>query len=649
MTYEEYLLSIKKIDQYDLLYYGQDTSAVPDEVYDTLLLSIKEFEKENPDKLVSYSPTQRVGNSPITGFAKVKRDQKMYSLDNAFSQEDLENFIISTGSNEFIIEPKIDGLSIELTYKSGILFQATTRGDGWVGEDVTANARTIKSIPLSLYPFQGDLIVRGEVFISKEDLLLVNCQRALKNEPSFANSRNAASGSLRLKDPTEAALRPLSVYFYTLLNMEVPTQEEALAIMSGFNLPVNSLCFVCQGKDVLQNIHKIEDARENLPYDIDGAVVKVNTSVEQEELGFGTRAPRWAIAYKFPAERATTVLNGITIQVGRTGALTPVAELEPVRLAGSTVSRATLHNEDEIKSKDIRVGDTVVIQKAGDIIPQVVSVVSGINRGEPFKFPKTCPVCGGLVQKKDSKYYCTNTLKCPAQLKEAITYFASKDAMDIDGLGGAIVDTLVDNDLVENICDLYEINAVDLMVLEGFGKSSAMKLLKAIEDSKSRSLDRFITGLGISGVGKSGSKLIAGIIGNLETFIQKLSCLQEFEKELVALDGIGPTIVKSIKDKSESLTYTCQRFLDMGVNFKMEKKTGNLLGKTFCITGTLSKSRPVIIDWIEKNGGVFHSSVKKTTQYVIIGENPGGTKFNNAVKYGTTQISEADLEGMINE
>lgn len=648
MTYEDYIKAIHDLEQYNVAYYGQDVSIISDEEYDFILNLVKAFEREHPDQMVNYSPTQRVGASPSEGFNKVQHVQKMYSLDNAFNTEDIEKFLTSTGSDEFIIEPKIDGLSIEVIYQQGILVQALTRGDGLIGEDVTANVRTIKSIPLSLYPYQGDLIVRGEIFISKEDLDIVNGRRRAMNEPEFANSRNAASGSLRLKDPLETANRPLRAYFYTLLSMPVPTQEEALAVMAGFNLPVNTMCFVCDKSQVYDNVKKIEEIRQDLPYDIDGAVIKVNTILEQEELGFDNRAPLWAVAYKFPAERATTSLNGITIQVGRTGALTPVAELEPVRLAGSTVSRATLHNEDEIRSKDIRVGDTVVIQKAGDIIPQVVEVVSGINRGSVFNFPKECPVCGGLVRKKDSKYYCTNTLKCPAQLKEAVAYFASKDAMDIDGLGSAIVDSLVDNDLVSDVCDLYEINAVDLMILEGFGKSSAMKLLKAIEDSKNRSLDRFITGLGIASVGKVNAKQIAGIIGDLVSFINKLKNLDEFESELVRLDGVGPTIIKSIRDKSESLIYTCQRFIDMGVNFKMEKKTGNLSGKTFCITGTLSAPRPVIVDYIEKNGGVFHNSVKKTTQYVIIGENPGGTKFNNAVKYGTAQISEADLEGMIN-
>ncbi len=652
----------EKIREYDYYYYVLAESKVSDYEYDKLLKELESLEQKYPEYVTPDSPTQRVGSDLTKEFLPVKHQIPMLSLANSYNSEDLldfdkriKNLLNITENIEYVTELKIDGVSISLLYEDSKLKRAATRGDGFTGEDVTNNIKTIRSIPLSVNtdtPITFE--VRGEVFMEIEQFNKLNIQRKNEGLKLFANPRNSTAGTLKLQDPKIVNTRPLDVFTYYLYSEQInfETHLENLEFLKKLGFKVNVNFRLCKNiNEVLDYCNYWNEKRSDLPYEIDGVVVKVNNINFQKELGNVAKSPRWAIAYKFKAQQITTKLNKITWQVGRTGAVTPVAELEPVFLAGSTISRATLHNKDEIKRKDIREGDIVIIEKGGDVIPKVVKVVfeQRSEHSKEVKIPTVCPVCGEkLFQPEDEvAIYCTNNL-CPAQIKGRIEHFASRGAMDIEGLGESLVSLFVDLGLFESITDIYELKNKrdELINIERLGEKSVDNLLEAIEKSKQQPFERVLYALGIRYVGTGVAKKLVKELKNIDNII--FSSKEEIEK----IPEIGPSIAQSLKDyfsKNENLEII-EKLRKAGLKFEIEENenTDNSLSNTtFVLTGTLDKySREEAKAEIEKRGGKVSSSVSKKTTYVLAGEKPG-SKIDKAKKLNVKIIDEAEFEKLL--
>ncbi len=653
----------EKIRYHNYRYYVLDDPTVSDTEYDQLMRDLIELENKYPQYISPSSPTQRVGIAPVSEFATVRHITPMLSLANAFSIEELRAFdqrikkIIYEQKLEYVIELKIDGLAVALVYENGIFVRGATRGDGTTGEEITPNLRTVKTIPLKLFgeniPIRID--VYGEVYMKKSDFKRLNEERMKNGGSLFANPRNAAAGSVRQLDPRITAQRHLDTFIYRAtfpLENKFNTHMEVLNYLKKIGFKVNPHIKLCQDiKEAINYCQKWIKKKEGLDYEIDGMVIKVNSLRTREELGSTTRSPRWAIAYKFPAQQTTTKVRDIVVQVGRTGALTPVALLDPVKISGSVVQRATLHNEDEIRRKDICIGDIVLIQKAGEVIPEVVKVIKEKRTGKETEFvmPTQCPVCGAKVFRPEGEVVSRcNSLTCPAQIKERIRHFASRDAMDIEGLGPAIIDQSVEKDLIKNISDLYFLKRDDLISLKRMADKSADNLLDAIEKSKKKSLANLIYGLGIRYVGVHTSEVITRYYPSLEKF--KKASLEE----LIEINEIGPKIAESIilffKEK-ENLNII-ERLRSAGLNFSQEEEEKRekgeevqiLAGKQFVLTGTLKDfTRAKAKEIISELGGRVTGSVSKKTDYVVAGEDPG-SKYQKAQELGVTIINEEEFK-----
>lgn len=639
-------------------YYILDAPEISDFEYDKLIRELIVLEEEYPEYKTQDSPSQRVGGGVLEGFEQVTHAVQMQSLTDVFDKEELFDFDNRTKSSlgldtvEYVTELKIDGLSVSLEYRDGMFFRGSTRGDGNIGEDITNNLRTIKSIPLKLTEQIPYLEVRGEVFMPKPAFLRLNELREVAEEPLFANPRNAAAGSLRQLDSSVTAQRSLDIFIFNVQaveGMEFVTHSESLDYMRKLGFKVIPDRRIQHGIDeVYDEIMRLGEMRGNLDFEIDGAVVKVNSLEERLLLGSNSKTPKWATAYKYPPERQETELIDIVLQVGRTGAVTPNAVFKPVRVAGSLVSRATLHNIDFIHSKDIRIGDHIIIQKAGDVIPEVVEVIKDKRKPEAAKYemPDDCPVCGEPLERIDDEAAtrCTNS-NCPAQQLRSIIHFASKGAMEIDGLGPAIVEKLIDEGLVKTCADLYELKKDDIVSLEGFAEKSASNLIESIENSKSRGLDRLLFALGIRLIGSRAAKLIAERFGTIE------SVAEANAEQIAEIPDIGEKMAGSVEHYfSESASIELIEHLrKCGVDMTYEavEKGGIFSGKTFVITGTLpGMKRSEAKKLIEDNGGKVSSSVSKKTDYLLAGDE-AGSKLDKANKLGINVISEEDLEKML--
>ncbi len=651
---------VKDLNYHCYRYYVLDSPVISDEEYDQLYHRLKELE-ERYNYILPDSPTQRIGASPLDKFKKVKHTEPMLSLDNAFSYDEVKEFekrvkrFLGTDAViEYTVEPKYDGLAIELTYRDGLLFRASTRGDGYEGEDVTQNIRTIKSMPLKIAEVSkipAEIDIRGEVYMDIEEFEALNREREQKGEPVFANPRNAAAGSVRQLDSSITAARKLHLACYgigTVKGIEFKSQLEFFKWLEKTRFPVPSVVKPGKGIDeVIHLIREIEEKRSTFPFETDGAVIKVNDFELQRLLGVKTREPRWAIAYKFPAHQGTTRIKDIIPSVGRTGVITPISMLEPVRIGGVTVSRSTLHNWDEIERKDIRVGDTVVVERAGDVIPHVVMVIKEKRTGKEktFHIPEKCPVCGSKIVREEGEVAvrCVG-LNCPAQVQERIRHFASRGALDIEGLGEKNVELLYSSGLVNHFVDMYRLKKEDLLKLPRFAEKSARNLIDAIERSKHITLARFLYALGILHVGEYASKLLAK---NFE----KLEDLYEISTErIIKIKQMGEKIASSVSDffKDPENIKTLKTLKSLGLkitnpDFKgKEKGERPLEGLTFVITGTLPRPRNEVEELIESLGAHASSLVSKSTDYVIVGENPG-SKLQKAQSLGVKTISYEEL------
>lgn len=651
----------KEIAYHDRQYYVLDNPEISDYQYDQLMKELLAIEAEYPELLTADSPSQRVGGEALKQFESYTHRNPLLSLMNAYGTDDLREFHqriladLDTDTVEYAVEYKIDGLSIALYYEDGVLKNGVTRGDGVTGEDVTANVRTVKNIPLRLQKELPILEARGEVYLPKASFEKINQQREADGEALFANCRNAAAGSIRQLDPKITAQRDLRAFIYTLMHVEgasVQTHSDCTALLkeAGFTVmepfissDIDAICEYCAYWG---------EHRHDLPFDIDGMVIKINDLAKQTSLGNRAKNPRWAIAYKFPPEQGITRIKDIVVQVGRTGAITPVANLEPIFLAGSTISRATLHNADFIAEKEIKIGDAVVIQKAGEVIPEVVSVVKERRTGSEteFVFPAVCPECGApLIRiEGEAAYRCSDAMTCPAQVREGIIHFASRDAMNIEGLGPAVITQLFDNGLIQNAADLYYLQKDQLVQLERMGNKSADNLLASVAQSKQRSLAQVIFALGIRLVGQNVAKVLARNFHSMEALKQA-----DFDT-LVAIDEVGPKIAESIIDYFRDGRHDVflARLSDAGVQMQQEiqtEKQGNpsFAGKTFVLTGTLpTLDRREASALIEQAGGKVSGSVSKKTDYVLAGES-AGSKLTKAQELGIAIIDEETFLQMI--
>ncbi|HEY2973954.1 MAG TPA: NAD-dependent DNA ligase LigA [Pyrinomonadaceae bacterium] len=653
----------EEIRRHEDLYYVLDNPEISDAEYDALLEKLQKLEQQHPDQITPDSPTQRVGGRPAEGFAEVVHRRPMLSLDNSYNIDELHAFdqrcrrLADGRAFEYVAELKIDGLSLALHYENQILIRGVTRGDGRIGEDVTLNARTIRSIPLKLRGRTSEisnLEVRGEAFIPRKVFERINAEREEQDEPRFANPRNAAAGTIRQLDPKIVHRRKLEMFAYDLLAGErkpFVTHWDALNWLetAGFKVsPERKLCGSID--EVIDFAGKVEGRRDELDYEIDGLVVKVNSTALQDEFGTTNKAPRWAIAYKYAARQATTRVLSIVVQVGRTGALTPVANLEPVTLAGTTVSRATLHNPDEVKRLGVRIGDWVLIEKGGDVIPKVLKVIESKRTGEekPFRMPKKCPVCGGEISKPEGEVVsrCV-AADCPAQLEGRLLHFASRRAMRIEGLGESLVHQFVESGKVRDAGDLYSLTLDDIASLERMAKKSASNLLAQIEASKQRDLSNLIYALGLRHVGDRTATTLARQFGSLEA-LSKATV-----EELDDVPEIGLTVAESVRDwfDDEGNIELCKRLEAAGVRTKMEKTSGpsdeTFAGKLFVLTGTLATyNRDEARAAIENRGGRVTSSVSKKTDYVVAGEE-AGSKLEKATELGVKVIDEAAFKEML--
>ena len=646
----------KQIEYHSDRYYNQDDPEISDFEYDMLMLELKNIEKEHPEFITKDSPTQHVGGKTDSHFAEVLHKVPLQSLQDVFSTADViafeERINKTVTSPSYVVETKIDGLSVSLEYEKGIFVRGATRGDGLVGEDVTVNLKTIKNIPHKLTK-DVDIIVRGEVFMPKKDFEKLNEEREVLGEKLFANPRNAAAGSLRQLDPKITAERNLDIYIFNVQksdDIKFTSHYESLNYMKELGFNVNPYVKKCNNiKEVLSAIDEIGNKRGELTFDIDGAVVKVDNLAQREEIGVTTKTPKWAVAYKYPPEKKETKVLDIVVQVGRTGAITPMAILEPVRVAGSVISKTTLHNEDFVKEKDIRIGDKVLIQKAGDVIPEVVEVLKEKRNGteKEFQMPKTCPVCGAEAVREDGEAVtrCTG-IECPAMLFRSLIHFVSRDAMDIDGMGPAIIEQLLDKKLVENIADIYSLKYEDLVSLERMGDKSAKNLLNAIEKSKENSLEKLLNSFGIRHIGLKSAKILAKKYNNIEEI------MNASYEELCGINEIGEIMAESIVKffESKQTKDLIERLKQNGVNMesKMEKSQDErFAGKIFVLTGTLpTLSRNEASEIIEKFGGKTSGSVSKKTSFVLAGEE-AGSKLTKAEELGIQIITEAEFLEMI--
>ena len=652
----EYEQLCKQAEQHNFNYYVLDDPTIEDDEYDRLMRRIKEIEAENPEIVSESSPTQHVGGYAINTFEKVTHEVQMGSLQDVFSKGELYEFDErvkkAVGKAVYCVEPKIDGLSVSLEYKDGIFTRGSTRGDGFVGEDITKNLKTIKSIPMVLREKIPFIEVRGEVYMPKADFEKLVRKQLENDEQPAKNPRNAAAGSLRQKDSRVTASRGLDIFVFNLQRIEgreLTCHSESLDYMKslGFNV-IDGYKTFDNIEDAVSRIMEIGENRQSYSYDIDGAVIKVDDFELRNELGSTAKVPKWAVAFKYPPEEKETKLLDIEINVGRTGALTPVAVFEPVWLAGTTVSRAVLHNQDYIDSKDIRIGDIIAVRKAGDIIPEVVRSVSHAENSEPFVIPHICPVCHGQAERAEDEAVirCVN-IDCPAQLLKNIEHFASRPAMNIDGLGEAVVKQLVENRLISTVADLYSLQQQDLEMLPGFAKVSASKLIANIENSKTNSPDRLLFALGIKGIGQKNAQLLMKHFGSIE----KLS--ETSSEEISAVENFGDILANNIFTALHEphMTELIERLKSYGVNtvYQSDVKSDKLAGLTFVITGTLpDMTRDEAKTLIEQNGGKCSASVSKKTSYVLAGEE-AGSKLTKAQQLGVTVISQQQLIEMIGE
>lgn len=649
----------EQINYHNYLYYVLDSPEISDAEYDRLLHELAGLEKAHPELITPDSPTQRVGAPPLEAFRPVTHTIPMLSLSNTETEEETMEFDRRTKrflhlpegeTIDYVAEPKLDGLAVEVVYEGGRLKVGSTRGDGYTGEDVTLNLRTIRTIPLNLLKVHEAiperLEVRGEIFIPLEDFRRLNSQRGEAGEPLFANPRNAAAGSLRQLDSKITAKRPLDIFFYgtgEAAGRRFTTHWEILNTLQRWGLKINPLNKRCQGIEQAIDYYKeIGNRRNSLGYEIDGVVIKVNSLELQERLGTVARSPRWAVAYKFEPRQAVTRILEIEAQVGRTGILTPVATMEPVKIGGVTVSRSTLHNQDEIDRKDVRVGDWVLIQRAGDVIPEVVKVITSKRTGKEvaYRLPGRCPVCGSEVLKEEVYYRCTG-INCPAQLKERIRHFASRRAIDIEGLGEKLTEQLVDKGLVKNLSDIYYLTKDQIAGLERMADKSAQNIIDAIEGSKKRDLSRVVYALGIRHVGEHVGKVLAHRFGRIE------GLMSAGEDDLLAIETIGPEIAQSVVNffSQRDNRGEIERLRNAGVVIPPlhARKGGKLEGKVFVFTGTLrSFSRDTAKERVESLGGHVVSSISKKTDFVVAGENPG-SKADKARGLGVTMITEDEF------
>lgn len=647
------------INYHSNLYYTKDEPEISDFEYDKLMSQLKAMEAENPELITPDSPTQRIGGKILDGFEEVTHTVQMQSLNDVFDRESVIDFGVKTESTlgekvEYITELKIDGLSVSLEYRNGIFFRGSTRGDGNVGEDVTENLKTIRNIPLKLNEEIPFLEVRGEVYMPHKSFESLNKRQEETGQKTFKNPRNAAAGSLRQLDSSVVAQRKLDIFVFNIQQIEgkeIKTHKEGLQYLSKLGFKTIPDTPVCKSiEEAFFEVEQIGEKRDTLDFDIDGAVIKVNSLRQREILGSTAKCPKWAVAYKYPPEIKETRLTDIVIQVGRTGVLTPNAVLESVRLAGTTVSRATLHNIDYIREKDIRIGDSVLVQKAGDIIPEVLSVVKEKRSGDEkvFEMPERCPVCGARVYREDGEaaYRCTGS-ECDAQLARNIIHFASRDAMDIEGMGPAMVEKLLDNGLISSVYDIYTLKAEDIAQLDKMGEKSAANLISAISKSKENDLSKLIFALGIRHVGSRNAKILAMKFRNLDKLINAT------ENEISSVDEIGKVIAQSIVNffNQEQNIELVNNLRSAGLNFECKEfiTEGIFSGKTFVLTGTLpTLSRNDASKIITDNGGKVSSSVSKKTDYVLAGEE-AGSKLDKANALGINVISEADLFNLTND
>jgi DNA ligase (NAD+) len=652
----------REIRRHDYLYYIQNQPEISDQDYDKLFAELKALEAEHPEVVTPDSPTQRVAGQPLGEFATVRHAVPMLSVDNTYSAEELKAFDervrkqLGAADYDYVVEHKIDGLAVSLRYVDGVLVTGATRGDGEVGDDVTANIRTIRAVPLCLLDGRNVpavLEIRGEVYMPTRSFVALNKARAEAGETAFANPRNAAAGSLKLLDSRITATRNLSFFAYGIGEVSQVLAEDHYQTLQRFKrlgLPVNP--HTRQAKDigeVIETCRGWSDRRSSLAYQIDGMVIKINRYDQREALGATGRSPRWCIAYKYPAERARTVVESIAVQVGKTGALTPVANLKAVQLAGTTVRRASLHNFDEMQRLDVRPGDTVLIEKAGEIIPQVVEVKKELRPAgaEPFPVPKRCPNCGTGVVKDEAGVYvrCPNP-DCFGMLKERLRYFAGRDQMDIERLGVALIEQLIEAGLVKTFADIYRLKKEDLMALERMGEKSAQNVLDGIEASKTRPLWRFIAALGIRHVGGQSAEVLADHLGSLDAI------MNASQEELQAVDQVGPVMAESVCRYFQNPRHrtVIDDLLAAGVRPQPpapKKRTGGLQGKTIVVTGTLKGfSRPQAEQAIREAGGKASGSVSKKTDFVLAGEDPG-SKLRKAQELGVEVIDEERFKKLL--
>jgi DNA ligase (NAD+) len=655
----------KEIREHDYRYYVLNQPTISDREYDNLLHELEELEAKHPEMVTPDSPTQRVGGTPLEGFSQVRHPEPMLSLSNTYSPDEVRDFDrrvrggVEGQPVRYVVELKYDGVAVRLRYENGLFRLGATRGNGEVGDDISSNLKTIRQIPLRLNPPGeefGALDIRGEVYLPVQDFERLNQERREAEEPLFANPRNATAGSLKQLDPRVVASRPLKVFCYGLTYPDIWSHAEHLSHAAGLDLleamglPVNSRREVVDTIDgAIEVCREWEGIHDELPYQVDGAVIKVDDLRQRRLLGATARSPRWAVAFKFAAEQARTKLHGIRLQVGRTGVITPVAELEPVFLAGSTISRATLHNEDEIARLDVRVGDTVIIEKGGDVIPKVTEVAleDRAKDSEPFVMPERCPVCGTPLVKEvgEVQSRCPNR-DCPVQVQRRIEHFASKGAMDIDGLGTQVVKQLIEAGLIEDSADVYGLKAEQVAALDRQAQKSAENLVNGIEDSKNRLLYRLIFALGIRFVGVGVARTLAKRFGSLQA-------LSEAPRdELEAIDEVGPRIAQSIADYFDDPVNQelIRRLTEVGVTVRdedRERASQNLAGKTFVVTGTLEHfTRDEVKEAIIARGGKVTGSVSKKTDYVVVGDQPG-SKYTKARELGVRILNENEFIDVI--
>lgn len=666
MTVKEQIEQLEKeINQHNYNYYVMSNPTISDFEFDMLLKQLQELEEKYPEYANENSPTKRVGGDITKNFETVRHRFPMLSLSNSYSKEeiiDFENRIkkLIDGEVTYICELKYDGVAISITYKEGQLFQAITRGDGTQGEDVTANVRTIKTVPLTLHgDYPADFDIRGEIVFPHDNFNKLNEERRENGEPEFANPRNTASGTLKLQDSSIVAQRGLDCYLYAVLGNNLPISSHFEGIKAagswGFKVPTEDVNFIKQTHDIegiMQFIDYWDKERSNLPFDIDGVVIKVNAYNKQEELGYTAKSPRWAIAYKFKAEQVSTILESVSYQVGRTGAVTPVANLKPVQLAGTVVKRASLHNADQIEKLDLHIGDSVYVEKGGEIIPKIVGVdlAKRARAAEKIHFIDTCPVCDTeLIRKEgEAQHYCPNEMGCAPQITGKIEHFIGRKMMDVDGLGAETVVQLYEAGLINDVADLYDLKKEDLLQLDRMAEKSVMNLLEGLEKSKEVSFERVLFALGIRYVGETVAKKLARHFKNIDNLMSA-----SFE-DIIAVDEIGNVIADSLLDYFNNL-YNIQlieRLKHAGLKFEVEEQEGStetLSGKTIVISGTFEKSRNELKALIEKHGGKNGSSISTKTDYLLRGENMGPSKLAKVEKLGIPQITEKEFLEMVGE